>query len=82
MTHVPRLFCFCGGEMKNTETGAIVEVRLEDQDDRPYYKISCDRIECVDCGSEVLLTASEPATFPYLETWESFRTKYEARLRG
>lgn len=83
MAHVPRMFCACGGEMKNQKTGVILEVTLPDQDDEPYYKISSDRHECVDCGAQVFLLAAGPVAHPFEESrWEKFETQHHARIRG
>lgn len=82
MSHVPKAFCFCGGEMKNIKTGVIVEAILVDQDDRPYYKISCDIHECVDCGNRIFNPASAPSRFPHDESYDSFKDEYTVHIHG
>lgn len=82
MSHVPRAFCYCGGEMKNIETGVIVEAVLVNQENRPYYKISCDIHECVDCGSKMFNTAQAPSRFPHDESYDNFKAEYTVEVRG
>lgn len=82
MSHVPKAFCFCGGEMKNQETGVNVDVSLPDQDDALYYKISCDLYTCVDCDSAIFLTAPQPLAYPHDPNYSIISAPYVARIRG
>lgn len=83
MTHIPRLFCYCGGEMKNRKSGVTIAVTLSDQDDRPYFKASADLWECVDCDTRVFRTATGACAHPHDPDYDTrFPSDYNVTVRG
>ena len=71
MSNIPKVVCGCGFQMRAAQNGVVLQgqVRQENKELTPYYKISSDKFACPNCLNVVYLPASRPMVFQHEETF-------------